>query len=213
MGAWNFLLSFCRTISMSIKFLVLGGGGLGFFGGGECRFYFYGRGDFLKKSPFSPHLCPQNIPRVCAYWGFLVRKQVKYSLVLAQGVVKTSESLTCSCARWCKEQVRFSSVFAPDDIFTLSFAKQRSNVHLQNRSPMRRCCTRKAWKWEFCTQNGRFFEKPIAPQKRSFGHVWRAEKRTPSQTGKTGGVYGQKGVDLSFSCASPACIWDTALKS
>ena len=33
---------------MSIKFLVLGGGGiLGFWGaGGECRFYFYGRGDF-----------------------------------------------------------------------------------------------------------------------------------------------------------------------
>ena len=32
---------------MSIKFLVLGGGYLGFFlGGGECRSYFYGRGDF-----------------------------------------------------------------------------------------------------------------------------------------------------------------------
>ena len=32
---------------MSIKFLVLGGGGgiLGFLGG-ECRFYFYGRADF-----------------------------------------------------------------------------------------------------------------------------------------------------------------------
>ena len=32
---------------MSIKFLVLGGGGnLVFLGGGECRFYFYGREDF-----------------------------------------------------------------------------------------------------------------------------------------------------------------------
>ena len=33
---------------MSIKFLVLGGGGgiLGLGGGGKCRFYFYGRGDF-----------------------------------------------------------------------------------------------------------------------------------------------------------------------
>ena len=32
---------------MSIKFLVLGGGGyFGFFVGGECRFYFYGRADF-----------------------------------------------------------------------------------------------------------------------------------------------------------------------
>ena len=36
--------------SMSIKFLVLGGGHLGFLeGGGECRFYFYGRGDFSDK--------------------------------------------------------------------------------------------------------------------------------------------------------------------
>ena len=29
---------------MSVKFLLLGGGGG--FGGGECRFYFYGRADF-----------------------------------------------------------------------------------------------------------------------------------------------------------------------
>ena len=34
---------------MTIKFLVLGGGGYFEFGGwgGECRFYFYGRGDFF----------------------------------------------------------------------------------------------------------------------------------------------------------------------
>ena len=32
---------------MSIKFLVLGGGGFWVLGGwGECRFYFYGRADF-----------------------------------------------------------------------------------------------------------------------------------------------------------------------
>ena len=31
---------------MSIKFLVLGGGYFGFGGGGKCRFYFYGPGDF-----------------------------------------------------------------------------------------------------------------------------------------------------------------------
>ena len=37
---------FCRKTSMSIKFLVLGGGILGSFGGGKCRFYFYGREDF-----------------------------------------------------------------------------------------------------------------------------------------------------------------------
>ena len=30
---------------MSIKFLVLGGGGDFFFWGGKCRFYFYGRED------------------------------------------------------------------------------------------------------------------------------------------------------------------------
>ena len=35
---------------MSMKFLVLGGGGiLGLgLGGGGCRFYFYGRGDFSE---------------------------------------------------------------------------------------------------------------------------------------------------------------------
>ena len=38
---------FCRKTIFSIKFLVLGGGGyFGFGGGGECRFYFYGREDF-----------------------------------------------------------------------------------------------------------------------------------------------------------------------
>ena len=33
---------------MSIKFLVIRGVYLGFFGGGGCRFYFYGRGDFSE---------------------------------------------------------------------------------------------------------------------------------------------------------------------
>ena len=37
---------------MSIKFLVFGGGDFELGGGGECRFYFYGRGDFAaQKSP------------------------------------------------------------------------------------------------------------------------------------------------------------------
>ena len=35
---------------MSIKFLVLGGGGILGLGGGECRFYFYGREDFSDDS-------------------------------------------------------------------------------------------------------------------------------------------------------------------
>ena len=45
---------------MSIKFLLLGGRGmLGFLGGGgECRFYFYGRADFSDKRDFiSQGLC------------------------------------------------------------------------------------------------------------------------------------------------------------
>ena len=33
---------------MSIKFLVLGGGAFWVGGGGKCRFYFYGRGDFSE---------------------------------------------------------------------------------------------------------------------------------------------------------------------
>ena len=44
--------SSCRRTYVHKIFLVLGGGGYFgfFFGGGECRFYFYGRGDFLKKN-------------------------------------------------------------------------------------------------------------------------------------------------------------------
>ena len=33
---------------MSIEFLVLGVGGFGVWGGGKCRFYSYGRGDFSE---------------------------------------------------------------------------------------------------------------------------------------------------------------------
>ena len=37
---------------MSIKFLVLGGGGVFWvLGGGKCRFYFYGRGEFSDVCP------------------------------------------------------------------------------------------------------------------------------------------------------------------
>ena len=42
---------FLQEKPLSIKFLVLGGGDiLGFFWGGECRFYFYGREDFSDNS-------------------------------------------------------------------------------------------------------------------------------------------------------------------
>ena len=47
MDAWKNAF-FLQEKPMSIKFLVLGGGGiLGFFWGGECPFYFYGRADFF----------------------------------------------------------------------------------------------------------------------------------------------------------------------
>ena len=43
---------------MSVKFLVLGGVGiLGFSGGGGCRFYFYGRGDFSDTGGCSSYTC------------------------------------------------------------------------------------------------------------------------------------------------------------
>ena len=42
MGAWKNVF-FLQEKPTSVKFLLLGGGFLG----GECRFYFYGREDFL----------------------------------------------------------------------------------------------------------------------------------------------------------------------
>ena len=45
-GRLEFLLSFCRKISMSIKFLVLGGGHFGFGGGGSADFILWARGFF-----------------------------------------------------------------------------------------------------------------------------------------------------------------------
>ena len=48
MDAWKNAF-FLQEKPKSIKFLLLGGGGLGFGGGGECRFYFYGRADFSDR--------------------------------------------------------------------------------------------------------------------------------------------------------------------
>ena len=49
MGAWKNAF-FLQEKPMPIKFLVLGGGILVFLGGGgECRFYFYGREDFSES--------------------------------------------------------------------------------------------------------------------------------------------------------------------
>ena len=64
MDTWKNAL-FLQEKPMSIKFLVLGGGGyFGFWGGGGCRFYFYGRADFselLKRCVLSTHPKTQTI--------------------------------------------------------------------------------------------------------------------------------------------------------
>ena len=52
---------FLQEKPMSTKFLLVGGGILGFGGGGECRFYFYGREDFSDKSPGDTNI----------FWGVL----------------------------------------------------------------------------------------------------------------------------------------------
>ena len=52
---------FLQGKPMSIKFLVWGGGYLGFgVGGGKCRFYFYRRGIFLKYWEFPLTWCFQT---------------------------------------------------------------------------------------------------------------------------------------------------------
>ena len=53
-GCANFMDAWKKCVlsagkPLSIKFLALGGGILGLGGGGKCRFYFYGRGDFSEK--------------------------------------------------------------------------------------------------------------------------------------------------------------------
>ena len=47
MGAWKNAF-FLQQKHMPIKFLVLGGGILGFLGG-KCRFYYYGREHFSER--------------------------------------------------------------------------------------------------------------------------------------------------------------------
>ena len=63
---------------MSIKFLLLGGGGVFwvFGGGGECRFYFYGREDFSDMFFSDNQLAARNrairfpdLPFL-VFWGF-----------------------------------------------------------------------------------------------------------------------------------------------
>ena len=62
MDAWK--NAFClQEKPMSTKFLALGGGILGFWrGGGECRFYFYGRADFFEYTSGSGNRLPKFMP-------------------------------------------------------------------------------------------------------------------------------------------------------
>ena len=65
---------FCRKTSMSMKFLVLGGGGILGFGGGKCRFYFFGRADFSEVSQFFSFVLVvvgsrTIVARYAAKWG------------------------------------------------------------------------------------------------------------------------------------------------
>ena len=50
---------------MSIKFLILGGGGILGLWGGECRFYFYGRADFSDNWLLSEFNGCWKIGRAC----------------------------------------------------------------------------------------------------------------------------------------------------
>ena len=82
MDAWKNAL-FLQEKPMSIKFLVLGGGGILGFGGGECRFYFYGRADFSEFAASwkeqegkatggyeaSRRTCTSARPSSKAFWG------------------------------------------------------------------------------------------------------------------------------------------------
>ena len=57
-GCANFMDAWKKCVrsagkTMSIKFLVLGGGAILGFGGGGCRFYFYGREDLSENCPKS----------------------------------------------------------------------------------------------------------------------------------------------------------------
>ena len=52
---------FLQEKPMSIRFLILGGGGGYFgFGGGKCRFYFYVRGDFSDSGEPPVETAPRN---------------------------------------------------------------------------------------------------------------------------------------------------------
>ena len=67
MGAWKNAF-FLQEKAMSIKFLVLGGGGyFGFFWGGrECRFYFYGRED--RSLPNDNKISDNKIRKISKFY-------------------------------------------------------------------------------------------------------------------------------------------------
>ena len=88
-GHLEFLRSFCRK-TVSIKFLVLGGGYFGFGGGGvEWRFYFYGRGDFSDKWGLRPlsAICAQSstIVHFCGPFGRLSKGKFRRKMTTVVG--------------------------------------------------------------------------------------------------------------------------------
>ena len=114
---------------MSIKFLVLEGGGiLGFFlGGGECRFYFYGREDFselviLKTAASMARLSPNTVGSVDWFQEWLKKEAHRFSQSISNPYSETQLGLspsTVGSPDWSQEWLgimahRFSqSLFKP----------------------------------------------------------------------------------------------------
>ena len=122
-GRLEFLRSFCRKTSMSIKFLVLGGGGSIFFGfgGGSADFIFRGAGifltyllvwrSFLRAIPADDHTtsfrdpiaCCRRDPVACCEIG------VKLSPKLGVGLLCGGKRVWVLFFRMCQLHQKFPS--------------------------------------------------------------------------------------------------------
>ena len=91
---------------MSIKFLVLGGGGVFWVwrGGGEGRFYFYGRADFSEcSSGIALHSPPPKGPVAPVTLQLPGVSHVKLPLKKCCATVQGGVAATCGCrATLCK---------------------------------------------------------------------------------------------------------------
>ena len=94
---------FLQEKQMSIKFLLLEGKGILGFGGGECRFYFYGREDFSE----------------------LIQKQKRcVQVFLLQGYTEIKETWTCLMRR---KQLALQSPRPPTEVPNARHWKQPKN--------------------------------------------------------------------------------------